>query len=111
MQENLHSARAAYRVSLQLVPEQAEVRYQLARVEARLGQDEEARTLMQQALDAAPEDTGIRADLAVLYREAGQRQLARAEWRAYVSLAKDDAREAQRLAHARSRLQILQQEE
>ena len=78
LQENLHAARAAYRASLQLVPEQAEVRYQLARVEARLGQDEEARTLMQQALDAAPEDTGIRADLAVLYREAGQRQLARA---------------------------------
>ena len=47
LQENLHSARAAYRASLQLVPEQAEVRYQLARVEARLGQDEEARTLMQ----------------------------------------------------------------
>ena len=38
LQENLHSARAAYRASLQLVPEQAEVRYQLARVEARLGQ-------------------------------------------------------------------------
>ena len=43
LQENLHAAQAAYRASLQLAPAQAEVRYQLARVEARLGQDEEAR--------------------------------------------------------------------
>ena len=46
LQENLHAAQAAYRASLQLAPEQAEVRYQLARVEARLGQDKEARALM-----------------------------------------------------------------
>ena len=78
LQENLHAAQAAYRASLQLAPAQAEVHYQLARVEARLGRDAEARTLMDQALDAAPNDTGIRADLAALYREAGQRELARA---------------------------------
>ena len=78
LQENLQAAQAAYRASLQLMPAQAEVRYQLARVEARLGRDAEARTLMEQALDAAPNDTGIRADLAALYREAGQRELARA---------------------------------
>ena len=78
LQENLHAAQAAYRASLQLAPEQAEVRYQLARVEARLGRDAEARTLMEQALDDVPNDTGIRADLAALYREAGQRELARA---------------------------------
>ena len=78
LQENLHAAQAAYRASLQLAPAQAEVRYQLALVEARLGRDAEVRTLMEQALDAAPNDTGIRADLAALYREAGQRELARA---------------------------------
>ena len=55
LQENLHAAQAAYRASLQLAPEQAEVRYQLARVEVRLGRDEEARALMEQALDAVPE--------------------------------------------------------
>ena len=77
LQENLHAAQAAYGASLQLAPEQAEVRYQLARVEVRLGHDEEGHTLMQQALDAAPEDAGIRADLAALYREAGQRHLSR----------------------------------
>ena len=78
LQENLHAAQAAYRASLQLAPAQAEVHYQLARVEARLGRDAEAHTLMEQALDVAPNDTGIRADLAALYREAGQRELARA---------------------------------
>ena len=72
LQENLHAAQAAYRASLQLASEQAEVSYQLARVEARLGRDAEARTLMEQALDdCVPNDTGIRADLAALYREAG----------------------------------------
>ena len=60
--ENLNAARAAYRASLQLQGEQPEVLYQLARVEARAGQDEAARQLMEQALAALPVSRNWRAE-------------------------------------------------
>ena len=53
-EEHLHSARAAYRASLQLAREQPGALYQLARVEARLGEAEAARQLLEQALALAP---------------------------------------------------------
>ena len=64
----------------------------------------------EEAVRLEPERALWRFHLASTYERLDLDQ-ARAEWHAYVSLAKDDAREAQRLAHARSRLQTLQQEE
>ena len=75
--ENLNSAGAAYRASLQIDREQPEILYQLGRVEARGGRIEAAGKLMEQALQAAPDDSGIRVELAAMYRAEGQLQLAR----------------------------------
>jgi len=64
----------------------------------------------EEAVRLEPERALWRFHLASTYERLDPDQ-ARAEWRAYASLAEDDASEAQRLTHARSRLQTLQQEE
>lgn len=77
VQEHLLSARASYRAALQLDPEEVDAHAQLARVEVRLGNREEALTLYGRALELEEGDGEVRIELASLYREMGQAQIGR----------------------------------
>lgn len=77
VQEHLLSARASYRAALQLDSEQVDAHAQLARVEVRLDNREEALALYGRALELEPDDVEVRVELASLYREMGQAQVGR----------------------------------
>ena len=98
----LRAAERAFAHCVRLEPAAAEGYWQLGLLAAAVQAGEEAVRL-------EPERALWRFHLASTYERLDPDQ-ARAEWRAYASLAEDDASEAQRLAHARARLQTLQQE-
>lgn len=89
--EHLQSARAAYRAALQIDSQLRDVHAHWARVEARLGQRDEALALYATALQVDPADITARVELASLYREMGQPQVGRGVLAEGVSVATDAA--------------------
>ncbi len=75
--EHLQSARAAYRAALQIDAQMRDVHTHLARVEARLGQRDEALVLYAKALEVDADDVVARIELASLHREMSQPQIGR----------------------------------
>ena len=109
-QRRLRAAVQVFKEATVVHPHHAELFASLGDVYRQLGLLAAAVQSGEEAVRLEPERALWRFHLASTYERLDPTQ-ARAEWRVYVALAEDDERETQRLVHARSRLQTLQQEE
>ena len=109
-QRRLRAAVQVFKEATIAHPQHAELFASLGDVYRQLGLLAAAVQAGEEAVRLEPERALWRFHLASTYERLDPAQ-ARAEWLTYASLAEGDASEAQRLTHARSRLQTLQQEE